>query len=151
MWFGAKLHAPPTMLFVVALSLCAFHPVARVGTTAIHQKRYHAVIACDMPAPDSDQPTPPAPDAAAVDAVSSTPTDPESEGKPLVFIGAIAAIIALGGIADPASVLDAQKASMDTLASIEAPKIKPYMSGQSPDRFPFPNRPPDSYFAPASE
>ena len=78
---------------------------------------------------------------AAVDAEAESST-----AQPLIVLGAIVALVVLGGVADPTSVLNAQSASIQTLSEVDVPKLKPYMSGQPPERYPFPNRPPPEYF-----
>ena len=72
----------------------------------------------------------------------------EKSGKPLLFIAAISALLVAGGVADIESVTNAQRAAVTGLTTIEAPKLKPYMSGADPAKYPFPAKPPPEYFQP---
>ena len=77
-------------------------------------------------------------------AVPAPTTDSKAGG---IVAGAIVALVAIGGLLDQQSVLDAQSATQKDLAEISSgARVKAYMSGQAPERYPFPARPGDEYF-----
>ena len=98
------------------------------------------------PAVDEGMHSPETPIVDGADATAKELGDETKAGAP-VLAGLIVALVALGGLLDQQSVIDAQgRAYQSAVDLAEGPRVKAYMSAQSPDRYPFPARPGEDYF-----